>query len=181
MSVSTSPEHLAADRDLHTPRPTAEQNNNNNPEHSQDESASPSSVGGTTAPAHDGRKSFSSLSARSSVSLSTSYSSADDVSEVGELPDDAGHASDIRVQMERHSSGSGETSTKREDQADGQVEKLEQQMADLDVERAKTAENHEDEQEDDDAYLNDPLVKYTLQLHDYTVSSSCARSFPIVH
>lgn len=173
MSLYVSPGDIVAERDAHTPRPTDEQNNHSfEPQHLQEESASSSPAAGTTAPERDDRKSFSSLSTRSAGSLSTSYSSADEHSEVGELPNHAGLSNEVRIQMERASSGNGEVghAAEKGDQEDRAVDKLEHQLAGLGVEHGESTETDGGEQNGDDAYLDDPLVEYTIQLHDYTVS-----------
>jgi hypothetical protein len=77
----------------------------------------------------------------------------------------------VRVQTERQGSGhSGTVSSEiKSDQTEGDIKALEKELADMNVKSGQNASNVEDE-EDEDSYLNDPLVKYTLQLHDYTVS-----------
>jgi hypothetical protein len=158
MTPSAVPAQSDSERDLPTPRP-ADQHQ------SQDDSASPSPSGGDSGSAHGQRKSFSSL-----ASLSTSYSSADEHSEVGELPADSG-GRDVHVQTERQGSGHSGTvlSETKSDQTEGDIKALEKELADMNVKSGQDASNVEEE-EDEDSYLNDPLVKYTLQLHDYTVS-----------
>jgi hypothetical protein len=166
MSRPVSPGGTVAERDAHTPRPTDEKLDYNfEPQRMQEESASSSPA---TDSADVQRKSFSSLSTRSGGSLSTSYSSADEHSEVGELPNDGVLSNEVRIQSERASSGNLETG--HPGQKEGGVEKLEQQLAGLNVGLGDAAENAEEATEGDDAYLDDPLVQYTIQLHDYTVS-----------
>jgi hypothetical protein len=182
MSLPVSPGGTVSGRDAQTPRPTDEQHNQSFEPSQLQESASPSPVAGTTAPERDDRKSFSSLSTRSAGSLSTSYSSADEHSEVGELPNDAGLSNEVRIQMERASSGHGEAGhhVEKGDQEDGSVDKLEHQLAGLDVEHGEATENDEAQQEGDDAYLDDSLVQYTIELHDYTVSRMYRMSYPLL-
>lgn len=165
MTEPTSSNQGNQERDLQTPRPADHQQ-------SQEDSASPSPSNGDPGSGHGQRKSFSSLSARSSVSLSTSYSSADDHSEVGELPAESGGSLEVRVQTERQGSGNSGTvpSQGKIDQTGGDIGALEQELADMDLKSGQETNNVVDDDEDEDSYLDDPLVKYTLQLHDYTVS-----------
>jgi len=148
-------------------------------EHGQHEqSTSTPQSGDSHTSSQDGRKSFSSLSARSSVSLSTSYSSPDDDrSEVGELPDNQSASTLQGVQIEKHSSSEGETVLvdRMAVEGDGQVDKLEKQLAEMDMQHEQDAGQVVDD--DEDSYLNDPLVKYTIQLHDYTVSTRLRSSY----
>ncbi|KAJ9124298.1 hypothetical protein QFC22_001098 [Naganishia vaughanmartiniae] len=151
-----------------TPRPAETDSILNNQQNQQDVSTPQS--GDSHAISQDGRKSFtSSLSARSSVSLSTTYSSPDDDrSEVGELPDNHGTSKEQSLQVGKHGGSDGDTVSLDTVamEGDGQVEKLEKQLANMDVQQTQGAGQVEDD--DDDSYLNDPLVKYTMQLHDYT-------------
>ena len=161
MSQLAKPGRADQERDLQTPRPVQHQS-------SQEESASPSPSGRDSESLRDQRKSISSLSTHSVVSFSS-----DDHSEVGELPAESGGTGDVRVRTERKSSGhSGNVpADKNGDASDGDLGAMEKQLEDLKVESDSRADNNVDqEEEDEDSYLNDPLVKYTLQLHDYTVS-----------
>lgn len=152
-----------------TPRPAEPEFVSSN-EHNQHEgTTSTPQSGDSHVVSEDGRKSFSSLSARSSVSLSTSYSSPDDDrSEVGELPDNQSASKEQSVNVGKHSPSDGDTvSLDRVAMGgDREVEKLEKQLADMDMQQEQEAGQAGDE--DDESYLNDPLVKYTIQLHDYT-------------
>lgn len=157
-----------AETDGHTPRPADEKHDHNSELQRLREGSASSSPATDSATAQ--RKSFSSLSTRSGGSLSTAYSSADDRSEVGELPNDPASSNEIRIQSERASSGNVDMGhgAEKGDHGEEGVDKLEQRLAGLDVEHGEVAEN--EALDGDDAYLDDPLVQYTIQLHDYTVS-----------
>ncbi|KAJ9109873.1 hypothetical protein QFC19_001852 [Naganishia cerealis] len=166
MSTPLSATEFNPEGETHTPRPSdleAVTNSEYNP--AQEDLTSTPRSGDSHTVSHDDRKSFSLLSARSSGSLSTSYSSpGDERSEVGELPDTKEH----HIHVKRHSPSSGETTTLEgvAKEGDEQVEKLEQELADMNVQQG--VESGAELDDDEDSYLNDPLVKYTIQLHDYT-------------
>ncbi|KAJ9106279.1 hypothetical protein QFC21_001424 [Naganishia friedmannii] len=163
-------------KEAQTPRPVETEFIPSNEQTPHEESTSTPQSGDSHAVSQDGRKSVSSSSARSSGSLSTSYSSPDDDrSEVGELPDNQSITKEQPVQVGKQSPGNGDVISldRVAMEGDGQVEKLEKQLADMDIQEEAGREADDD---DADSYLNDPLVKYTIQLHDYT-PEFCTRNF----